>query len=507
MKRYILFLLFAVTAVALMAQQPRKVTRRWFANPDVTIETPAFTTGRYYTSYKSMLRYLNSEVSRQPGTVSLEMVGTTQRGREIPLVTVSNGKTSADKLRVLYVGSLHGNEHAGTEGLLWFIHQLTTDDATRRLLDTIDFYFLPMLNVDGSEADIRYTHNGTDPNRDQTRLSTPEAQCLHRVATRVMPHVFVDFHEYKPLRTAYEEISPRLIANPNDFMFLYSSNPNVYPGLTALVEDAFIPDAQRMAKEWGLQNSLYFTTKTEGGRTVMNIGGQSARSSSNIMALRGSVSILMEVRGIGLGSTSYLRRVNTVYQLCQSYAATAVRHADALRQAVAEAAQQQRPIATDYKVPLEEGHLFEFIDLLKNEKITLPVDAHPARQLVVKASIERPKAYAIAATEQLAIELVEKFGIRYQRVETPTTMDVETYRVTAARTQKAEVLGIRPVSVDVKTSATSVTIPAGSIIVPMDQPLATLAAILLEPECANGFVNFRVVNAKVGETLPIYRVR
>lgn len=507
MKRHITLLLFAIVALALAAQQPRKVTRRWFADPDVSIATPAFTTGRYYTSYKRMLAYLDSEAAAHPGLVRVETVGTTQKGRNIPLVSISDGKSSPSKLRVLYVGSLHGNEHAGTEGLMWLVHQLTADTEVSRLLDDIDFYILPMLNVDGSEADSRYTHNGTDPNRDQTRLSTPEAQCLHSVASRVMPHVFVDFHEFKPLRTAYEDLSPRLISNPFDFMFLYSSNPNVYQGLTRLVEEAFIPEAQHMAQQWGLQNTTYFTTKTEGGRTVMNIGGQSARSSSNIMALRGCVSLLMEVRGVGLGRTSYLRRVNTVYQLSLSYAATAVRHADALRQAVAEAATQQTPIATDYKVPLEKSHPFEFIDLLRNEKVTLPVDAHPARQLEVKRSVARPKAYVIAATEELAIALVEKFGITFRRLEAAETLPLEAYRVTAARTQKAEVLGIRPVSVSVETEAASVALPAGSIVIPMDQPLATLAAILLEPECSNGFVNFRVVEAKAGDTLPIYRVK
>ena len=510
-KKYILSAILTLGVLTVNAQQPGKVTRTWFTNPDVKIETPAFKgAGHYYTSYKKMNKYLEAEQSHHPQLIKIETVGKTQRHHDIKLVTVSNGKASADKIKVLYTGCVHGNEHAGTEGLMWFIHQLANDRSVGKLLDHIDFYIMPMVNVDGSEADSRYTNNGTDPNRDQTRLSTPEVECMHSVATRVMPHVFVDFHEFKPLRTAYDDISDRIISNPNDFMFLYSSNPNVYPGLTEMIEGKFMPEAKKMAEKWGLVNRTYFTTKTQGERTVMNVGGQSSRSSSNIMALRGSISLLMEIRGIGMGKTSYLRRVNTAYQLALSYANTAEANKAEVLKVCNEALQQQRPIATEYKVPTVKDEPFEFIDLLKNEKTTIKVDANHARELKVTKEVARPKAYVISAKEELAISLVKKFGIRYSVLdnqESARTIAVEAYKVKSTRTQKAEVLGIHPLSVAVETFNTTVSLPKGSIVVPMDQPLSTLAAILIEPECTNGFVNFRVIDAKEGQTLPIYRIK
>lgn len=509
-KKYILSAILTLGVLAVNAQQPGKVTRTWFTNPDVKIETPAFSGGHYYTSFKKMSKYLDAEQAQHPQLIKIETVGKTQRGRDIKLVTVSNGKTSDNKIKVLYTGCVHGNEHAGTEGLMWFIHQLANDNTVGKLLDNIDFYIMPMVNVDGSEADSRYTNNGTDPNRDQTRLSTPEVECMHSVATRVMPHIFVDFHEFKPLRTAYDDISDRIISNPNDFMFLYSSNPNVYPGLTEMIEGKFMPEAKKMAEKWGLTNRTYFTTKTQGDKTVMNVGGQSSRSSSNIMALRGSISLLMEIRGVGMGKTSYLRRVNTAYQLALSYANTASTNKADVLKVCAEALRQQRPIATEYKVPTTKGEPFEFIDLLRNEKVTINVDANHARELTVTKQVERPKAYVISAEASLAIDLVKKFGIRYEVIgaQKPAgNMSVEAYKVKSTRTQKAEVLGVHPLSVSVEYYNANIDMPKGSIIVPMDQPLATLAAILIEPECSNGFVNFRVIDAKEGQTLPIYRIK
>lgn len=507
MKRYILTLLVGLlSAIGISAQQTGKNTRTWFSDPDIQILTPAFERHFGFTTYKQMMRYLEQEVSSAPQRVSLRTVGRTQQGRDIPLVVVSNGEKREDKLRILYIGCLHGNEHAGTEGLLWFIHQLTADSEVSALLDGADFYILPMVNADGSEADRRATNNGTDGNRDQTRLSTPEVQALHSVATEVRPHLFIDFHEFKPLRSSYEDISKRLIANPNDYMYLYSSNPNVYPGLTDFIEQQLIPSAEQMAAKWGLQTSTYFTTKTDRERgVVMNVGGHASRSTSNIMALRGSISMLMEIRGVGLGRTSYLRRVNTAYQLATTYAQTAVSHAADVVRLTDEAASQQRDIVTQYAVPTEEDHPFEFLDLLRNTKTTLNVPARPADRLYAQKQVSRPEAYYISADAPLAIELIGKFGIQAEVLSQPTTLTLETYVVKDQRVQNAEVLGIHPVSVAVSNVVQRLTLPAGSLRIPMDQPLSTLAAILIEPECQNGFINFRVVPSTVGQPLPLYR--
>ena len=108
-------------------------------------------------------------------------------------------------------------------------------------------------------------------------------------------------------------------------------------------------------------------------------------------------------------------------------------------------------------------------------------------------------------TGTYAIDLIKKFGIEYETLTESATLPLESYTVTQTRRQWTEVLGIYPVNVQVRTERHQVTLPAGSIRVSMSQPLATLAGILLEPECANGFVNFCVIEAKTGTTLQIYR--
>jgi hypothetical protein len=52
------------------------------------------------------------------------------------------------------------------------------------------------------------------------------------------------------------------------------------------------------------------------------------------------------------------------------------------------------------------------------------------------------------------------------------------------------------------------TVPAGSLFVPANQPLARLAFYLLEPESDDGLVTWNIIEEGLaaGQTYPIYRV-
>lgn len=504
MKRILIILSLLLSGLPFFAQQTGKVTSTFFPDPKMEIPTPAFAKKRGFTKYSELMNYLHSLATTYPDRVKLQIVGRTQRARDIPMIKVSNG--GADKLRVLYAGCVHGNEPAGTEGLLYFMKQLVTDPAQSKWLDKIDFYILPSVNIDGSEEGERPTANGIDLNRDQTLLSTPEAQMMHRVVSTVQPQVFIDFHEYKPLRASYEDVGDgRLLTNPNDFMFLWSSNPNVAPSLQTAINELYVPEASRMADVAGLKHATYFTTKSDKGDVVFNIGGSSPRSSSNIMALRGAISMLMEIRGIGLGRTSYKRRVNTVYQLAESYARTTFDHAEQIRKAVEEAAHYKGDIAVSFRSKAVADYPLTFIDILANKEVTIPVDARLATENEVTLTRPRPLAYYLDADQHRAVETLKKFGVEVEQTNTPIQLPLECYTITAAVESHDPVAGVLPLNVKTTTEVRTVTLPAGSYRVSLDQPLATLATVLLEPESANGFINYRVIEAALGKTPGIYR--
>lgn len=504
MKQILFILCLLLSGLPFYAQQTGKVTDKFFPDPQIEIATPAFAKKHGFTNYRELMDYLHKLTTSYPDRVKLQIVGRTQRGRDIPMIKLSSG--GSDKLRVLYAGCVHGNEPAGTEGLLYFMKQLVSDPKLEVLLDKIDFYILPSVNIDGSEQGERATANGIDLNRDQTLLSTPEARMLHRVASTVKPDVFIDFHEYKPLRASYEEVvDGQLLTNPNDFMFLWSSNPNVAPTLQSAIDELYVPEASRMADTEGLRHHTYFTTKSDRGDVVFNIGGSSPRSSSNIMALRGAVSMLMEIRGIGLGRTSYKRRVNTVYKLAESFARTTFDHAAQIRKAVDEAAHYNGDIAVNFRSKAASDYPLTFIDILGNKEVDVPVEARIAIESEVFLSRQRPVAYYLDQNQSRAVEILNNYGVKMERLETSQTLPLECYTVTSAVESHERVAGILPLNVKTQTDVRTVTLPAGSYRIPLSQPLATLVTVLLEPESANGFINYRVIDAAMGQTPGVYR--
>ena len=80
-----------------------------------------------------------------------------------------------NNLKVWFKGGLHGNEPAGTEGLLYLLDRLLNDSSLKHLLDNTNLAILPMANIDGSIKQNRYASNGLDLNRDQTKLMAIES--------------------------------------------------------------------------------------------------------------------------------------------------------------------------------------------------------------------------------------------------------------------------------------------------------------------------------------------
>ena len=108
MKRILLILCLLLSGLPFYAQQTGKVTAKFFPDPQVDMDTPAFAKKHGFTTYRELMTFLHDLATAHPEWVKLQIVGRTQRGREIPMIKVSKG--GSDKLRVLYTGCVHGND-------------------------------------------------------------------------------------------------------------------------------------------------------------------------------------------------------------------------------------------------------------------------------------------------------------------------------------------------------------------------------------------------------------
>lgn len=505
MKKFVTYiLLIALFPLAGLAQQPKKVTQKFFPDPDIEMDVPVFHKKTGYTTHKEMTEFIAARAAEYPCVISVETVGQSQRGRDIPLVTVGTGNAQ-DKLRIFYYARVHGDEPAGTEGMLYLIRQLAEDAEVVAMLDRAVFYIMPMVNPDGAESFKRQTANGIDLNRDQSKLDTPEAVALHAVVTRIDPHVAVDFHEYQSMRSDFSKLTSDIISTPWDVMFLYSGNPNVPQAIRNVVDEMFVANAGADMDRWGYTHHTYFTSRSNQGDVVFNVGGASPRSTSNAFALKGMVSLLMEIRGIKLDRVSMKRRTHTVYELGLSFARTAIENEERLLAALADARHDDRDIAVKFSAERAEME-FPFLDIIRNEMVTLEVPVRLNTNSTPTLLRSLPEAYYILPSERAAIEKLDQMGIGYTVSDGDLTVEVEVFKVLAVKEDQDQVGGVYPVEVTTRVERRNVTLPAGTVRVGMDQGYRRAATVLLEPESLNGFVNYRVIEVGRGEELPVYRV-
>lgn len=139
----------------------------------------------WYGAYRSLseFRVRWERIERlHPGLVSSEPVGLSIEGREIRAYRLSGEGDPTTKPAIVVIGGTHAREWSAHMATTWAMEHLATtygaDPRTTRLLDEIQFVFVPMLNPDGYkysfEEDGWWRKNrrgdgttvwGVDPNR------------------------------------------------------------------------------------------------------------------------------------------------------------------------------------------------------------------------------------------------------------------------------------------------------------------------------------------------------
>ncbi|MGL4520606.1 MAG: M14 family zinc carboxypeptidase [Phocaeicola sp.] len=506
MNKKLYLFLASILFSTLAAQDLKKVQQKFFPNPTQwETKSPIGSKSTGYTSFKEMKSYLFELQKANQEIMEVEEVGKTQREREILLVKLSNKQAATTKMRVLYMARIHGDEPAGTEGLLHFIEKVTSDPTMKTLLERIDFYILPMVNADGAQRMTRQTANGIDLNRDQVRLETPEAVALRKVVNQADPHVCIDFHEYQPLKSAYSLLSSEVLSLPWDVMFLTSGNPNVASPIRASVESLFIANVKQVLKENNHSSHTYYTPKKTSSGVVMNLGGTSPRSTTNSLALNNAFTILTETRGIGLGRAGINRRIQNVYLLAQSFAHTTYNNNEQLLEAIHAASKEVKPVAIEFSSERIEEYPLPFVNQLKNRLDTLNLTVSNAMKSEIKQARELPTKYFILPTEKRAIETLHKMGIETIQLAEAMDVEVEVFKVTKQEEEQISFATFTPIKVTTTLQKKSIQLPIGTHIVRTNQKRGRLVAVMLEPESSNGFVNYKIIEAQEGEQLPVFR--
>ncbi len=507
MKKFLFttFCAFSIVVAAQMSPQSNKITAKFFPDPDIEINTPAFLKKKGFTTYDELMAFIKVLQSKHSAIMTLNYLGTSQKGKQVPCIHLLKANGNENKIKVWLQGCLHGDEPASTEGLLFLLDRLLNDSSYAYLLDRLDISIIPVANVDGSEAQERVAANGLDLNRDQTKLMAPESIFLKKAFSEFNAEVAVDFHEYQPYRKDYASFSTYGVAALQDVMLMYSGNLNVPESLRQFTKSCFVENTVKMLDKCGLTHHDYFTSDKILGAVQITQGSVSARSSATSYALANTVASLIEVRGGGLGRTSYKRRVYTTFVVATSYLKTAYENVDSIKSEIEKAvASPAVNVVVKSKSPVSKQSL-KMIDIETSNEIDIEVNLADAWLSKASMTRQRPTAYLLLPNQQLLVEKLKILGLEVQELKSSAEVDVENYLITECQKDSEETEGVHRQNVSTKTAAVKRNFPAGTFIVYLQQRKSNLAVEVLEPEAVNSFVSFCVLPVEKDQELPIYR--
>jgi len=507
-KSLFIVLLSVVYCFVAAGQQSSVITERYFSDPDVKFVTPSLSIDEErLATYDEVMAWININIAGKPGA-EVKIIGQSEKGLDIPVIYLQRpGETP--KLRIWMQGVLHGNEPSGLEGLLHLAQQLLDDSETAALLDNVSVAILPIANVDGYVANRRASARGLDLNRDQTKFADPVSVIIKRALMEWDPDVAADFHEYTPSRRDYAIFGDSGATISYDVKFVTPGSLIMTEGQRRASYDILQKEAEKVLDEHGYTHFFYFTSRTTGGEMVLSTGAQSPHSSSTSYALSDAISFFVETRGIGLGRTSLARRAHCVYLTALSMLESCVRHKDEISDIVATAKRETVGRKNDIVVVAGESEKYfdvTFIDLNTAEPIVKRLRTQDARELTPELVRSRPKGYIIESATDKEVEILRLLGLEVVQLERNKRFRTESYMVTGHRVAGAMWEGIYPVTVTTETVKRRKRFGSGDYYIDLAQENANYAVVLLEPESANGFVNYAVTTATAGEPLRIYRV-
>ena len=117
-----------------------------------------------------------------------------------------------------------------------------------------------------------------------------------------------------------------------------------------------------------------------------------------------------------------------------------------------------------------------------------------------------PEAYYVLSSAPAVIERLEAHGVRVERLPGARTLTLERFQIDSTAVAGSEFQGRYERTVWGAWRPTTETLPAGTLRVPLDQPLGRLAFSLLEPRSDDGFVAWALLDEAIGAgAIPVLR--
>jgi murein tripeptide amidase MpaA len=478
-------------------------------------------------NYADTIAWLDRIAAAYPHLVHIENFGKTGEGRDLKIVIVSKDGVfdpaaihASGRAILLVQNSIHAGEMDGKDACLALLRDLVQDQgrAQHHSLDHAVFVFIPVYNIDGHERRSPYNRinqngpeeagwrgNGTNLNlnRDYMKADAPETRAFLAMFHHWLPDFFVDDHVTDGMDYQY------------DVTFYADSTPNVAPATAHWLHDTVSPQIVDHLNSSGHLAFPYLIDLNDDTDPAkgLSFDPNPPRFSTGYSILENRPGLLVELHMLKdyktrvTGNTELLRKLLEIINR-DAAALIALNH-----DADAEAAQLGSHPFANTKFPLDLApsgdttpilfHGYQFTRELSPISgamwvrysqapwnVTLPLQS----EAKVKLATTPPAAYIIPRQWTHVIEVLEAHGLTLRHTTAPWTGNVERYQCSGMEWQgppfegrhpifRGEGAGAQPGRFGTCTlTQESVTFPAGSVVVPLNQRLSKVALQWLEPE-------------------------
>ena len=496
------------------------------------IQTRAEATNFEQTSrYDDVAAFLNELAKAAPKTIKLKTFGTTAENRALPLVVVgASDPTPAavrrtGKLRVYIQGNIHGGEVEGKESAQMLLRDLAAGTHEEWLKQMV-LLVAPIYNADGNERfsltsrgrqhgplggqGQRTNAQGLDLNRDHMKLDSPEARAFVKLMTDYDPHVSMDLHTTNGTRHAYHlTYAPPL-------------NPATDPTITSLLRNTWFPAVtQSIRTKYGWE--YYYYGNVEGGRGADGLRAWRSfdhrpRFNNNYVGLRNRLALLSEA----FAYASFKDRITATNRFIEENLDFTAKNASRIRR-IADDADRLKVIGerlglraqmvkgpepieilmgetTQEKHPVD-GHIMEL-----RTDVKIPEKMHDFGTFEATETERVPSAYFIPPGHKQAIELLAAHGVLVEPAFGTAPIEVEEFQIDTNTQAATAFQNHRERTLTGRWVPAKRTIPEGSVMVRLNQPLARLAFYLLEPRSDDGLVNWNFLDAALGPDVKVYPI-
>ncbi len=483
-------------------------SRALVVEPDHPWITPVERSGLTATPrYDETVAWLERLVSASP-ELHMVSIGRSLEGRDVWMIVASRERAftpkalrATGKPTLFAQAAIHSGEIDGKDAGMMLLRDMTVRGTKRDLLDGANLLFVPILSPDGHErfsaharinqrgpAEMGWRTNGRNLNlnRDYAKLDTPEVRAAVRVIEEWKPELYFDLHVTDGIDYQY------------DITFGWVGENGYSPNAARWLDQTFRPEVSKALDEAGhIPGPLVFAAASsdlERGIVDFMAG---PRYSNTWGDLRHQPTVLVENHSL----KPFDQRVLGTYVLLESTMRLLAREGAPLRKAIAQdEARRPDSIPVTWRVgetpqPIDFlGISYEIAtsEISGQEYVRWTGEPRTMRIPYIKVdtpdlSIERAHAYWVPANWPDVIERLAAHGIRLEYAREPVDVEVDLYRLAEAEVNATPFEGRVLVTTQATLERHRRRYPAGSVRVPMDQPLGDLATVLLEPLSPDSF--------------------